>query len=1256
MTSPHSGGARAAAEGFLKSIGPALGLSDADLGTVFVAREYTTEHNGVTHFVFRQRFDDVDVFGAAYTVNVDRQGRVLNAGGDLVPRPSGAGPSVESGLRAVRTAVRSVNANLDGSYLAAVPAIPTSKLMRFSRGGLVADATEGKPVWFARDGRAWPAWLFYIPGENGVDHYATVVEVSTQRLVYKASLTRRFQQSQPVYQGLVYERGTPQPNPTPGVRNQERPYVERTLQLFTPDPVASPRGWVENNQTAGNNVIAGSNPTGAYQTLNPTPATATNGVFSFPLQVGPGAPPLTSFTDAVTVNLFYWANVAHDRFYNYGFNEASGNFQQDNFGRGGVDGDPMLAYSQFGVAAPQAAEIDNAYFLANRLYEDGARSSINMFIWATNDTRVFADGSLDAEIIMHEYAHGVSFRLVQGGYDTHQGRSMGEGWSDYFGLEFTLPMGIDANGYYPVGEYAFQNMGLGIRTRPYSTDVEINPLTFANLGRVGAFGPEVHDDGEIWAMALWEARAALTGQFGEREGRRRMTQLVVDGMKLSPPRPSMIDARDAILLADRVNNDGASQTQLWAAFAKRGLGVVAHAESGDSAAVTPSFAPSSTTGTLRFEWDSYNFGDTVRVILHDANLTGATVPVQLTASSGDRETISLRRKGDTYYGTIPLGTDGFSVKNDTWLDVVTGDYVSAYYVDAETGSGPKLIETTSPVHPGYSVTLRQEAPFIAGRETTLYSGVFGPEVNPEPVRVVLPFPFRFYDQTYRTIYVYPNGYVNLGTPGSYVDFPCNTSARASQVPTIAPLWMELIYGGVAQRNEGVFYSTTEGAVTIRWAAETWATGNAVNFSVVLYSDGRIVFQYGSGNNGLVNTNQLGCAATTPLVGISSGKGTFVNTVDMYLATPSLDGYPNVVLDPPFHYSSFPNVRLESPVADGRYAGVLTVRGIAWDANDSIARLDVLIDGVPRRLVRPSLPRLDVCNAERLHGCPNVGFEATIDLTEERLQPGAHTVQILATNTRGAFRRFPEEPIRITVDPGQSRLPVGRIEAPAADTSIAGNFPIRGYVYAQDLRIVAVDVLIDGVTYGQANYGLRRDDICNALPTPLPVNCPAVGFSFTLQSLTGLLLPNGAHSLQIRARDESGRMTLIPETPVRINVENASPQLPRGVLLNPAPNSTVSGVVKIWGWAWDPDGSIRQASLIVDGRAVQTLSYGDPRPEQCAALPDVPACPGIGFWGDFDTSTLSNGLHQFGVRLTDNQGNVTEIPKLSAYGMNVTVRN
>jgi extracellular elastinolytic metalloproteinase len=62
--------------------------------------------------------------------------------------------------------------------------------------------------------------------------------------------------------------------------------------------------------------------------------------------------------DASVQNLFYLVNYMHDKLYAVGFTEEAGNFQKDNFKRGGKGGDPILAESQNGH------EFNNAYFFA----------------------------------------------------------------------------------------------------------------------------------------------------------------------------------------------------------------------------------------------------------------------------------------------------------------------------------------------------------------------------------------------------------------------------------------------------------------------------------------------------------------------------------------------------------------------------------------------------------------------------------------------------------------------------------------------------------------------------------------------------------------------------------------------------------------------------------------------------------------------------------------------------------------------------
>ena len=104
-----------------------------------------------------------------------------------------------------------------------------------------------------------------------------------------------------------------------------------------------------------------------------------------------------------------------------------------------------------------------------------------------------------------------------------------------------------------------------------------------------------------------------------------MRQLVIDGMKLAIPAASMVDMRDAILLADRVDYSGASQSQLWAGFAKRGLGALAYSDGGNTVHVMSSFDLPSTTGAIKFYDDPVVIGEPLRVVLQDSNYTQPTV-------------------------------------------------------------------------------------------------------------------------------------------------------------------------------------------------------------------------------------------------------------------------------------------------------------------------------------------------------------------------------------------------------------------------------------------------------------------------------------------------------------------------------------------------------------------------------------------------------------------------------------------------------
>ena len=96
----------------------------------------------------------------------------------------------------------------------------------------------------------------------------------------------------------------------------------------------------------------------------------------------------------------------------------------------------------------------------------------------------------------------------------------------------------------------------------------LNP-TFGETG----FAEEVHSLGELWCTTLWDARANLIRKHGFATGNELILRLVTDGMKLSPPNPNFLEARDAILQADRVQTGGANRDALWSAFAKTRDGI-----------------------------------------------------------------------------------------------------------------------------------------------------------------------------------------------------------------------------------------------------------------------------------------------------------------------------------------------------------------------------------------------------------------------------------------------------------------------------------------------------------------------------------------------------------------------------------------------------------------------------------------------------------------------------------------------------------
>ncbi|WP_299676439.1 T9SS-dependent M36 family metallopeptidase [uncultured Dokdonia sp.] len=155
----------------------------------------------------------------------------------------------------------------------------------------------------------------------------------------------------------------------------------RSIVTEPQDLVASPFGWHDTNGaegaeftiTRGNNVWAQEDANG-NNGVGDAPDGGAELIFDFPLDESQDA---ATFTEAATVNLFYWNNIMHDVFYQYGFDEESGNFQENNYGNGGTGSDFVFADAQDGSG------VNNATFGTP---PDGQNPGMTMFLWNTGGT------------------------------------------------------------------------------------------------------------------------------------------------------------------------------------------------------------------------------------------------------------------------------------------------------------------------------------------------------------------------------------------------------------------------------------------------------------------------------------------------------------------------------------------------------------------------------------------------------------------------------------------------------------------------------------------------------------------------------------------------------------------------------------------------------------------------------------------------------------------------------------------------------
>jgi large repetitive protein len=275
------------------------------------------------------------------------------------------------------------------------------------------------------------------------------------------------------------------------------------------------------------------------------------------------------------------------------------------------------------------------------------------------------DGSLDATVIAHEFAHYLHHRLTA--CNTSLCGAQSEGWGDFDSLLVMARQGDNLDKAFPMATYSTASFAadpvyFGIRRAPYSTNQSINPLSFRHMSdgtplpntvpfNGGGANSEVHNSGEVWASTMWEGYVALqkagaTRGISFNDTRLKMRQYVVTGLLIAPPQATPTETRDAILIAARAVNTADHDT-LAAAYARRGFGSCAISPPRDSVnfvgivesnEVKGRLEPGALTSALTSTCDSdgvLDAGETSQVTLSVSNagpVALADVSVALTTS------------------------------------------------------------------------------------------------------------------------------------------------------------------------------------------------------------------------------------------------------------------------------------------------------------------------------------------------------------------------------------------------------------------------------------------------------------------------------------------------------------------------------------------------------------------------------------------------------------------------------------------------
>ena len=329
-------------------------------GHARITREDVTAHNGMRTVVWQQEVAGVPVFQTIVKANITKNGELVTLGSHFMnDAPKGAAKQIAlitnpplDAPKALAEVAQSLGGALDERKVTPEAAKQgVDQAQRLNAPGFTD--TTAHLSWVPMDENtlrlAWEIETFSLTAN---EMFRVLVDAENGEVLVRQSLTTDI--SNATYRAFTSDSPTPF---TPGhatPSSTQPTQVSRTLLTTQAlNTTASPNGWINDggNETVGNNVDAHLDLNADNLADTPRPQGSPSRVFDYTFN---SASEPTTYRDASVTQLFYYNNWIHDRMYELGFTESAGNFQTNNFGRGGNGNDAVQADAQDGSGTNNA--------------------------------------------------------------------------------------------------------------------------------------------------------------------------------------------------------------------------------------------------------------------------------------------------------------------------------------------------------------------------------------------------------------------------------------------------------------------------------------------------------------------------------------------------------------------------------------------------------------------------------------------------------------------------------------------------------------------------------------------------------------------------------------------------------------------------------------------------------------------------------------------------------------------------------------